>query len=388
MSGPHPLPKLNFSQVLRPTEKAYTLPPACYVDEEILAFEQEHLFAEGWVSAGRVKDLTHPGDYLAFSVANTPLIATRGDDDRLRVFANTCRHRGMRLVEAGRGQCRQFVCPFHAWCYRLDGSLSAAPRMEGADGFDLADFSLVEVRSEERAGFLFVNVDAKAPTLDDWLGDFEQVHEPWRLGSLVTASRRDFTVDCNWKLFIEVFNEYYHLRKVHPHSFATLYTNPDPVDETRGAFVTQFGEHARSGSVGVLEEAGSDLNALPGLSGRLEDGTRYTWVYPGLTFAASRDAVWVLEAAPVSVSTTAVRLSLLFDSSSTSMSDFGKILERYEHRMKVGMDEDIFVLEAQQLGLNSRLARAGRVCPELEPSVHVFHRWYADQLIEAGIGTS
>ncbi len=382
------MPKLNLSQVLRPTEKAYTLPPACYVDEEILAFEHEYLFAGGWVSAGRVMDLAHPGDYLAFTVANTPLIAARGDDNRLRVFANTCRHRGMRLVQAGRGQCRQFVCPFHAWCYRLDGSLSAAPRMDGADGFDSGDFGLVEVRSEERAGFLFVNVDAQAPTLDNWLGDFEKVHEPWRLGSLVTASQRDFTVDCNWKLFIEVFNEYYHLRKVHPNTFSALYANPDPVDETRGAFVSQFGEHTRRSSVGVLEEAGSGLNALPGLSGRLADGTRYTWVYPGLTFAASRDAVWALEALPISVSTTAVRLSLLFDSASASMPDFEKILERYEHRMAVGMDEDIVVLEAQQLGLQSRLARAGRICPELEPSIHVFHRWYADQLIGAGIGTT
>jgi phenylpropionate dioxygenase-like ring-hydroxylating dioxygenase large terminal subunit len=111
-------------------------------------------------------------------------------------------------------------------------------------------------------------------------------------------------------------------------------------------------------------------------------------VYPGLTFAASQDAVWALEALPVSVSTTAVRLSLLFDSASTSMPDFEKILERYEHRMAVGMDEDIVVLEAQQLGLQSRLARAGRICPELEPSIHVFHRWYADQLIAAGIGTT
>ena len=53
----------------------------------------------------------------------------------------------------------------------------------------------------------------------------EKVHEPWRLGSLVTASQREFTVDCNWKLFIEVFNEYYHLRKVHPNSFSAFYAN-------------------------------------------------------------------------------------------------------------------------------------------------------------------
>jgi len=380
--------QLDLSGVLCPTEQAFTLPPACYVDEDILAFEQERLFAGGWVSAGRTSDLAQSGDYLAFSIADTPLIATRGEDGRLRVFANTCRHRGMQLVEPGRGQCRQFVCPFHGWCYKLDGSLFAAPRMEGAQGFESADFSLVQARSEERAGFLFVNLDGKAPSLDDWLGDFESLHEPWRLESLVTASQREFTVKCNWKLFIEVFNEYYHLRKVHPHTLSTLYATPDPVDRTEGAFVSQFGEHARRGSVGVLAEAGNGLETLPGLSGRLANGTRYTWAYPGLTFAASRDAVWVLEAAPVTVSHTAVRLTLLFDDASLSVPDFEQMLKRYESRMAIGMDEDIVVLEAQQLGLRSRLARPGRVCPELEPSVHVFHRWYAHQLIGAGLGTA
>ena len=309
----------------------------------------------------------------------------RRPDGSLAAYENVCRHRAAPVVR-GRGQvARAFVCPFHGWCYKLDGSLFAAPRMDGAEGFESADFGRVQVRSEERAGFLFVNLDGKGPPLDDWLGDFETLHEPWRLGSLVTASQREFTVECNWKLFIEVFNEYYHLRKVHPHTLSTLYATPDPVDKTDGAFVSQFGEHARRGSVGVLEEAGSGLEALPGLSGRLANGTRYTWVYPGLTFAASRDAVWVLEAVPVTVSSTAVRLTLLFDKASMSVPDFRQILERYENRMAIGMDEDIVVLEAQQLGLHSRLARPGRICPELEPSIHVFHRWYAGQLIGAGL---
>ena len=136
----------------------------------------------------------------------------------------------------------------------------------------------------------------------------------------------------------------------------------------------------------MLTEGGTGFETLPGLSGRLANGTRYTWAYPGLTFAASRDAVWVLEAAPVTVSSTAVRLTLLFDDASLSVPDFEQMLKRYESRMAIGMEEDIVVLEAQQLGLHSRLARPGRVCPELEPSVHGFHRWYARQLIDAGLG--
>ena len=66
------------------------------------------------------------------------------------------------------------------------------------------------------------------------------------------------------------------------------------------------------------------------------------------------DAVWALEALPVSVSTTAVRLSLLFDSASASMPDFEKILERYEHRMVVSpLNASAAELNAHMLqGLN------------------------------------
>jgi len=75
----------------------------------------------------------------------------------------------------------------------------------------------------------------------------------------------------------------------------------------------------------------------------------------------------------------------LFDPHSVASGDFEAILGRYEHRMAVGMDEDIAILEAQQLGLTSALARPGRFCPELEPSIHAFHRWYAGRLVGAGL---
>ncbi len=376
---------IDMANVLRPTAQAYTLPPACYADPAILAHEQAQLFVGGWVSAGRGDSLDKVGDYLAFSVSDTPLIAVRGDDSQLRVFANTCRHRGMRLIEPGRGSCRHLVCPFHGWRYTLEGVLAAAPRMQGAENFDPADFGLVQVPCAQRSGFLFVNVDGNAGPIDDWLGDFDALHQPWGLESLVTASTREFSVACNWKSFLEVFNEYYHLRKVHPGTFSALYDEPDVPEDARGAFVSQFGVHRHVGSVGVLEQSSSPLPVLPGLSGRLANGTRYTWVYPGLAFAASRDAVWIFEVTPHAVAETGVRLTLLFDPHSVATGDFEAILGRYEHRMAVGMDEDIAILEAQQLGLTSALARPGRFCPELEPSIHAFHRWYAGRLVGAGL---
>tara|TARA_Y100000588_G_scaffold169391_1_gene183128 strand:+ start:4481 stop:5644 length:1164 start_codon:yes stop_codon:yes gene_type:complete len=374
------LNKTDFEKVLRPVEAAESLPPVCYVDEVLFGKEMARGFRGGWVSVGRLDNLVVPGDYLALDVGGTPLLLLLDSSYQLRAFANTCRHRGMRLLPPGRGRCERIVCPFHAWTYGLDGALLTAPRMDGAVDFCNADYGLVAVPAASRAGFAFVNVDGAAAPIDTWLGDFEAVHRPWRLDDLITASSREFEVRCNWKIFLEVFNEYYHLQKVHPGTFSVYYASPDPLDKVTGNFSTQFGEHRGVSSTGKVDDGTQPLPPLPGLSGRNLLGTRYSWVYPNLTFAASIDAVWIFEAMPLAPALTRVNMTVCFPQASVEQADFATKLSAYERRMEAGLAEDIPVIETQQQGLSSSLARAGRYSPLYEPSVHAFHRWIAQLL--------
>jgi len=374
------LNKTDFEKVLRPVETAESLPPVCYVDEVLFEREMARGFRGGWVSVGRLDNLVVPGDYLALDVGATPLLLLLDSSHQLRAFANTCRHRGMRLLPPGRGRCERIVCPFHAWTYGLDGALLTAPRMDGAVDFCNADYGLVAVPAASRAGFAFVNVDGAAAPIDAWLGDFEAVHRPWRLDDLITASSREFEVRCNWKIFLEVFNEYYHLQKVHPGTFSVYYASPDPLDKVTGNFSTQFGEHRGVSSTGKVDDGTQPLPPLPGLSGRNLLGTRYSWVYPNLTFAASIDAVWIFEAMPLAPALTRVNMTVCFPQASVEQADFATKLSAYERRMEAGLAEDIPVIETQQQGLSSSLARAGRYSPLYEPSVHAFHRWIAQLL--------
>ena len=374
------LNKTDFEKVLRPVETAESLPPVCYVDEVLFEREMARGFRGGWVSVGRLDNLVVPGDYLALDVGATPLLLLLDSSHQLRAFANTCRHRGMRLLPPGRGRCERIVCPFHAWTYGLDGALLTAPRMDGAVDFCNADYGLVAVPAASRAGFAFVNVDGAAAPIDAWLGDFEAVHRPWRLDDLITVSSREFEVRCNWKIFLEVFNEYYHLQKVHPGTFSVYYASPDPLDKVTGNFSTQFGEHRGVSSTGKVDDGTQPLPPLPGLSGRNLLGTRYSWVYPNLTFAASIAAVWIFEAMPLAPALTRVNMTVCFPQASVEQADFATKLSAYERRMEAGLAEDIPVIETQQQGLSSSLARAGRYSPLYEPSVHAFHRWIAQLL--------
>ena len=371
--------KSELVQVKPPIETSPTLPPLCYRDQSVLEAEVRAIFRRSWVSVGRVDRWRQKGDYAVVEVGGASLIVLRDGEGALKAYSNVCRHRGARLF-SGEGNCQVVRCPFHRWTYTLDGRLLTAPRMNESPDFVSDDYGLVSVRLETADGFAFVNLDSGAPALASTLGDFSRLHAPWSLGKLVTTRRREFEVECNWKGFLEVFNEYYHLPYVHPDSLSKLYRDPDEPTEVTGQYASQFGSTEGSGALLESEQAEA-LPTMAGLQGRNREGVRYTWVYPNLTFAAGTDAMWVHEAYPVTARRTRVAMSACFPTDTVEHPHFEARVAHYYKRLDDAIEEDIPALENQQLGLRSPLARQGRFCRLLEPNVAHFAFWYVDQLL-------
>ena len=370
-----------LKHAIAPADEAFTLPPVCYRDGAIQELERDLIFRKHWLGVGRADRVKSPGDFAALEIAGVPLILLRDAEGVLRAFANTCRHRGARLLE-GEGSCRRISCPFHGWTYKLDGSLTGGPALEETKDFDKSQFGLIDYRVEERAGFVFVCFDDTAPDLDRQLGDFEALHAPWPLEGLVTTRRRSLTVNCNWKAFLEVFNEYYHLPYIHPKSINRVYKAPDAPDETNGDYTSQFGE--TEGTGGLMEkEQDHVLPGMANLQGRAARGTRYTWLFPNLTFAAGNEGLWVYEAYPLEPQRCLIHQSLCFPPETVRQPDFAERVAYYYRRMDAALDEDIPALENQQRGLASPDARQGRFSATLEPSVAAFANWYARKLLQA-----
>ncbi len=369
-----------LAEVKAPLETSRTLPPPCYSEESIHEQELRTIFRRSWVSVGRWDRWKAPGDYAAMEVAGIPIVVLRDNQGVLRAYANTCRHRGAKLLD-GEGSCRTIRCPFHRWTYALDGRLLKAPRMDAAPAFDLSTYGLIPVRIDTRAGFVFVCFDDDVEPLDAWLGDFPELHRPWSLSELVSTRRREFELSCNWKSFLEVFNEYYHLPSVHADSFGDIFDPPDAPDEVTGSYASQFG--TTQGTGGLLKD--SQDQALPiqaGLQGRNREGTRYTWVFPNLTFAAGTEATWIYETHSITPDRTRVHMTTCFHPETTGQPEFEERIEHYYERMDTALEEDIATLENQHAGLCSPLARQGRYCARLEPNVASFAFWYAGQLLD------
>lgn len=361
-----------------PVEEAWSLPPECYTSDEMLREETRHVFG-GWVGLGRADMVPDPGSYIALDVAGQPVLLLRDRDGALRAFANSCRHRGARLMQ-GRGTCRGIKCPFHAWAYRLDGTLAAAPHMEAASDFDKASHALHAYEVRERLGFVFADM-GNGGDFDTHLGDFTALHEDWPLERLVTTRRAEIEVDCNWKAFLEVFNEYYHLPFVHADSISDIYAPPEAGNRVRGAIASQFGR--TDGTGGLLQDQQAHaLPPMPGLRGDALTGARYTWVFPNMTFAANRDALWVYEAYPLGPHRCRVVQTACF-APETVTGPGAERIGAYHQRLDAALDEDIAALVNQHHGLQSPATRQGRFQPLLEPNVAQFANWYAGRMADA-----
>ncbi len=368
----------KLEAVSLPISSTLSIPPQCYTDADAFQIEHHAVFRRSWIGLGRADRWAGPGDYSDETIAGVPTIIVRDTCGVLRGFANSCRHRGAKLLN-GCGKAATISCPFHRWTYDLTGFLRRAPDMEQTPDFDQSDYGLIAFQVEERHGFAFICFDNTTPDIDTWMGDFGPIHEPWNLDGLVSTRRRELEVDCNWKGFLEVFNEYYHLPYVHPYSINDVYAPPDQPDDVTGNYTSQFG--STEGTGGLLEDAQAHaLPPIPTLKGRNARGTRYTWMYPNMTFAASTEAIWVYDTLPLSPHRTRVGMTVCFPRETAETEGFEEKSAYYYKRMDDALAEDIPFLVNQHQGLRSPFARQGQFNVIKEPNVANFAVWYADQM--------
>jgi phenylpropionate dioxygenase-like ring-hydroxylating dioxygenase large terminal subunit len=200
-------------------------PVEAYADPGRWQDERRQLFRGQPVVVALSAQLRSAGDWATFDLPDVPLLIVRGDDGRARCFVNACRHRGAMLATEACGHGRSLVCPFHAWSYRLDGTLAAIPDPAGFPGIDPAT-SLRELPSTERFGLVWVRADAgpaDAVDLDAHLGA-ALVDELDSYGFDTYHHFRSTTipVEANWKLMYDTFLEFYHGTYIHRSTLAHL----------------------------------------------------------------------------------------------------------------------------------------------------------------------
>jgi phenylpropionate dioxygenase-like ring-hydroxylating dioxygenase large terminal subunit len=239
-----------------------------------------------------------PGSYVARDAAGTPLLAVRGDDARVRVFRNACRHRGTQLA-GGAGCQKAFVCRYHGWTYGLDGSLRHVPHDRGFPDLDKSTRGLVPVESAERQGLVFVTQDAPSPGAGR--GDEVPSLVPPSYRYLASAER---DVPANWKILVEGFLEGYHIRSTHPGTFYPLQFDNLNVVET-------FGQNNR---IAFPYRAIHKLRAVPPAERSAEGTLTYVYhLFPNVMVATFPGRIFVVALEPLAIDRTLLITYVLSD---------------------------------------------------------------------------
>lgn len=184
--------------------RAAPLPVSAYFDPAWFEREKRLLFEPGPNYAGSRMMVPAVGDTMTLAATGHAQALVHGPGG-VHLLSNVCRHRQGLLLE-GRGHHRDIVCPLHRWTYDLDGRLLGAPEFDPTP-----DCALPRTPLTEWNGLLFAGPRDAARDLADF-----PLAADYDYGSLVFD--RQIVDECpfNWKTFLEIFLELYHVEAVHP----------------------------------------------------------------------------------------------------------------------------------------------------------------------------
>ena len=197
-----------------------------YIDPEVFQLEMERLWSRTWSYVGHTSQVPQAGDFITVDIAAKPLILVRQADGSVRLLMNRCAHKGTKLVYDFAGNTGKTLrCPYHAWTYRLDGTLLNIPLKQGYDGTGLRETGLAPVTHEVYRGFVFARL-ADGPGLREYFGDslssIDNLADRSPEGELeITGGCLRYLHNCNWKMFVENLNDTMHPMIAHASSAGT-----------------------------------------------------------------------------------------------------------------------------------------------------------------------
>ncbi len=188
-----------------------------YISQEVFDREMTHLWPRVWQWVCREEHIPEPGDFIVYDIGDYSFIVLRTDEGDIRAYYNACLHRGTKLRPSGSdGSAPQLRCPYHGWTWNLDGSLKEIPCAWDFPHADGESHRLPEVRVGLWGGFVFINMDPDAPSLEEFMGVLPDHFKDWHMENRYVELHIQKELPCNWKTAIEAFLESYHVMETHP----------------------------------------------------------------------------------------------------------------------------------------------------------------------------
>jgi choline monooxygenase len=341
--------------------KAGTLPARWYTEAAMLAAERERIFARTWQPVAKLDDLRRPGDFVTTEIQGEPLVIARSLGGQLRGFFNVCRHRAGN-VAAGKGNRKSLQCRYHGWTYDLEGRLLNTPEFDGVEDFDRSAFGLIPVPVEAWGPFVFAHLGGDPDPLGTALGEVVAETAHIALADMRPVERRDYVVECNWKVYVDNYLEGYHIPVAHPGLYRELDYENYRVDTRRlhSRQMAPLRPIVGSGAGRRYSEVRADDQAL------------YYWVFPAFMVNIYPDNLSSNIIIPLTADKTLTVFEWFFLEPGS-----GEAWEGVQQAIGFSDEiqrEDMEICESVQRGLRSRAYDRGRFSVRRENGVHHFHR--------------
>ena len=291
-----------------------------FTDPDLFELEMKHIFGQNWVYLAHESQFANKNDYFTAWIGRTSVILSRSKDGEINCVVNACAHRGAKLCRRKRGNQPLFVCPFHGWSFKTDGTLlRAKDASTGAypDSFNHeGSHDLTRVRVESYRGFVFGSLNPDVKPLVDHLGEtkviIDQIVDQAPDGLEVLTGNSSYTFNGNWKMQMENGCDGYHVSYGFEHGHMLLWTqvlNP----EVRPIWNQKADLEARLG----VEKAGFILNQ-----------TRNLALYPNV-FLMDQFSTQIRVVRPIDVETTEITI-YCFAPKGESAEDRAHRIRQYE----------------------------------------------------------
>ena len=332
-------------------DESRAMPGAFYTDPDLAILEMQHLFRKEWHCVGRLEEISEPGQFMPYRLANEALVIVHDRDGVVRALSNVCRHRGT-LIVSRKDRGHRLVCPYHHWTYELDGRLAAAPRVPEREDFRITDCRLPEFPCEVWMGFVYVNLDPAAQPLAPQLVDLEAMVKPYHMEEMWLGWLGEDVWETNWKAMVENYMESYHLTPLHRHTLHTL----NPTDLARHIPAR---EHWFGYEVGFPDDLPRVTPGHPDLTREQSNTCIMAMVQPGSGIGLSADYTSFLCLQPESTDRVRYKAGILFWGDAWSQNAVDRAVDLF-HRT---MAEDRSVLEPMMQGYRSAHHDGGPLAP-------------------------
>ena len=397
----------KLEQLINNQVKDWSLDQEFYKDKEIYDLEIEKIYMNSWLLAGHESQIPNTGDYFLFNLLSESVIIIRGKDGVIRAFMNVCRHRGSHICLESQGNVKRLTCPYHAWTYNLEGALVAAQNL--SNKIDKENLSLHNCSIDVIEGLILINFSDKPISLAMMKQELSEPMQMFGMKDLKIAAHRNYSIEANWKLTVENYNECYHCAPAHPeyaksHSLkydessneyqsaqkAMMETlaacgmkdfeiNADYVDQIASQEQYAYGRYALYGGYITGSEDGKALAPLIGEITEYNQGASDFCLGPVSFLLAYSDHVVAYVFTPVTHQTSQCDVYWMVDKDAKEDKDYDH--ERLIWLWDVTTKADERIVANNQKGVNSRKYTSGPFS-EKESTEKRFISWYLDQLRE------